>query len=276
MPSLSQIALSVSDLERSLAWYERALGLRRSGSTRLFRGPAMERITGIPDPVCRCAWMVDAQRRFQLELFEFTRPLPRRRTGHETAVGYSTIAVSVPGTGPRVLTDPDGNRVQVLAEDIREPGRARRRSDARSPVVRGVGATVLDLGRSRSFFGGTLGLREARPDIGLDGDPEGAADRVAYWADDVLVELVERPDAADWRDGRCLSDIGILNIAFATGSGRSHRDLCRRIAFAGYRLTGRPLRLGLGSVVYATDDQGFSVELVHLTGFAAQRLGYLA
>lgn len=274
MPSLSQIALSVADLEDSLDWYERVLGLRRSGSTRLFRGRAMERITGIPDPVSRCAWMVDAQRRFQLELFEFERPLPRRRRGGGAEVGYSSIAVSLPGAGPEALTDPDGNPIQLLADDPREPGRARQRTDASTCAVRAISATVPDLARSRRFFGDALGLREASADALADADPDATA-TARYWANDVLLELVERPDAAPWRDGHCLSDIGVLNIAVAVGGGRAHRALCRHIARAGYRLTSRPARTGLGSVVYVTDDQGFSVELVHLTGPAARRLGYL-
>jgi len=292
MPSLSQIALSVADLERSLDWYERVLGMRRSGSTRLFRGPVMERITGIPDPLSRCAWMVDSQYRFQLELFAFERPTPRRHSDRgPDDIGYSAITVSVPdldravdaaGGGPGSLAtsdphraatvvDPDGNTLLLTEADPREPGRTRPRNGTAPCAVRGIRATVPDVGRSRRFFGDAMGLREALDDA-LGGSAP--ADRAAYWADDILVELVAHPAAA-WPRGYRLCDIGVLNVAFATVSGKAHRDLCRRLARAGYRLTSRPARLGLGSVVYVTDDQGFSVELVHLTGFAARRLGYL-
>lgn len=294
MPSLSQIALSVSDLERSLAWYENVLGLRRSGSTRLFRGPIMERITGIPDPVCRCAWMVDSQHRFQLELFEFERPMPRRhRDRGRDGIGYSELAATVVdldraigaaaggrggvdgevGERRAALADPDGNVVVLTERDRREPGRLRGR-DGGPCAIRSIRLSVPDLSRSRRFFGGALGLREASAEsIEAVERGEGTAG-TAYWADDLLVDLVSVPGAAPWPERYSLSDIGILNIAFATASGRSHRDLCRRIASAGYRLNSRPARFGLGAIVYVTDDQGFSVELVHLTAIAAKRLGY--
>lgn len=296
MPALSQIALSVSDLERSLDWYERVLGLRRSGSTRLFRGALMERITGIPDPVSRCAWMVDSQHRFQLEMFEFERPLPRSYPDRGPGdIGYSQITAAVrdlddaaraAGGGSVVadggrderrlrLEDPDGNAVVVSERDPREPGRSRRRA-GRGCAIRAVHASVPDLGRSRRFFGATLGLREASADAAGPLELGAGAERAAYWADDVLVDLVSVPGVARRPQRYVLSDIGILNIAFATGSGRAHRALCRRVAGAGYSLNSRPVRFGLGSIVYATDDQGFSVELVHLTGAAARRLGYLA
>lgn len=294
MPELSQIAFSVSSLERSLGWYERVFGMRRSGSTGLFRGPVMERITGIPGPVSRCAWMVDCQRRFQLELFEFTRPTPRRQRGREASdVGYSTIAVSVAdlerslaaaasagweeprlergaGVERAFLRDPDGNRWALSEEDPREPGRSRARTGAAS-AVRGIRVSVHDVERSRRFFGGALGLREA------GGDPlaTGAERCLAYWANDLLIELTSDPDVAPWPPDYRLSDIGVLNVAFAAPSAAAFSRLCERVARAGYQLASRPARLGLGSVVYVTDDQGFSVELVHLSGVAARRLGYL-
>ncbi len=158
--------------------------------------------------------------------------------------------------------------------DPREPGRRRPRVEGVS-AVRAIRASVPDLERSLHFFERVIGLRGADRDA-LGDESDDRVDRAALWAGDVLVELVSHPDATPWPEGYRLSDVGFLNVAFTTATRREHRSLCRRVSRAGYRLLSRPARFGLGGVVYATDQQGFSVELAHLTPIAARWLGYLA
>jgi catechol 2,3-dioxygenase-like lactoylglutathione lyase family enzyme len=301
MPALSQVALSVTDLERSVDWYRRVLGMRPTGSTRLFRGPLMARIIGIPNPVSRCAWAVDSQRRFQLELFEFERPIPKwpETSADRGGVGYRSMVVKVndfdlarsqgglstsvtgePGDRRATLEDPDGNPIVIVEAESREPGRSRSRNGI-GCAVRGVVVSVPDLERSRRFFGATLGLREtdgcvlhrpgARPP-GLDGSVD---DLVTYWADDIAVEVVQQSKADPWPDGYRLCDVGFLNVAFAFPSRSGFRHAANRIARSGHRLLSRPVDLGIGGVVYIEDDQGFSVELGYQSRFAAMRLGFL-
>jgi catechol 2,3-dioxygenase-like lactoylglutathione lyase family enzyme len=154
-------------------------------------------------------------------------------------------------------------------------------------VARSITLSVPDLERSRRFFVDVLGL----------GVPEGIAlhqpEHEALWglegakrdslvltAEDFLVELVQYTDPVGrpWPPGYRISDQGVLNVAFGF---RSHRELeiaYRRCRAAGHEGNSRPLRFGLWSVVYANDDQGFSVELLHLArsferwmGFAPRR-----
>ena len=285
MPALSQIALSVGRLERSVDWYRQVLGMRPTGSTALFRGPVMGKVTGIPGPVSRCAWLVDCQRRFQLELFEFSRPEPRRRkpVPEPGRIGYRSMVVRVddfdlvlrsngapvavegqPGGRRAILHDPDGNPVEVTEADPREPGRCRQRSGIPC-AVRGVVASVPDIDRTRRFFGDALGLREAG----------GPFRRTAFWADDIAIEFDHCPNAEPWPDDYRLSDIGFLNVAFAWPGRAGFRHAANRIRRSGYRLVSRPVDLRLGGVVYAEDDQGFSVELGYQSRFAATRLGFL-
>ena len=66
---LCQIALSVTDLRRSHAWYRDALGLVPSGGTNTFMGPISSMVQGVPRAASTCWWLVDRQDRFQLELF---------------------------------------------------------------------------------------------------------------------------------------------------------------------------------------------------------------
>jgi short-subunit dehydrogenase/catechol 2,3-dioxygenase-like lactoylglutathione lyase family enzyme len=306
---LSQIAISVTDLRRTHRWYRDVLGLASAGGTNLFAGPLAAMVQGIPRAASTCWWLVDRQTGFQFELFEFRSPLvrPKRPGWRPCDIGYTMVSVCVAdldeamsrgeqaGTPPltepvgpagsrRVcVRDPEGVLVELMEDDPRS-GRPRERPRPELPgVARAVTVSVPDLERSRRLFTSVLGLEPADglelhgPEHealwGLDGaDRESAL----VWADDILIELVSYTDPAgrSWPPGYRISDQGLLNIAFGFGE-RSEFEAAHRICVeAGLRPNGPPLRLGAWSVVYVNDDQGFSLELLHVEPWYEGRMGF--
>jgi short-subunit dehydrogenase/catechol 2,3-dioxygenase-like lactoylglutathione lyase family enzyme len=306
---LSQIALSVADVRRSQRWYRRVLGLEPAGGTSLFAGPLASMVQGLPRVASTCWWLVDRQELFQLELFEFRSPLTRPMPvdWRPCDVGYTTISLWVadldratsrakeegtppltaatgpPGARRVCVRDPDGVLLELMEDDPRaEPRRSRPRARV-GAVVRSVTLSVPKLERSRRFFVDALGLEPA-DGLALHGPEhealwglEGASrDSLALWADDMIVELVEYQDPVGkpWPPGYRISDRGVLNIAFGFRRRDEFEVAHRRCVEAGARGNGPPLRLGAWSVVYVNDDQGFSVELLHVEPWYERRMGF--
>ena len=309
MLRLSQIAVSVTDLRRTQRWYREVLGLEPSGGTNLFAGPLAAMVQGVPRAASTCWWLLDRQELFQLELFEFRRPLVRRlpEEWRPCDVGYTTASFCVddldaaltraatagtapltaplgaPGNRRSCLRDPEGVLIELMEEDPRaaEP---RPRPRPRLPAVaRAVTLSVSDLERSARFFGEVLGL-EAAEGVALHGPEhealwglEGARrESLLMWADDFLVELVRYldPVGRPWPPGYRISDQGIVNIAFGFRERTEFEAAHERCLEAGFRGNGPPLRLGPWSVVYVNDDQGFSVELLHVERWYERQMGF--
>jgi short-subunit dehydrogenase/catechol 2,3-dioxygenase-like lactoylglutathione lyase family enzyme len=306
---LSQIALSVSDVRRSQRWYRDVIGLEPGGGTNLFAGPLSSMVQGVPRAASTCWWLVDRQDLFQVELFEFRSPLvrPLPPDWRPCDVGYTTVSFwvddldavveralkegSEPPTEPvgergerRVcLRDPDGVLVELMEDDPRSDApRERSRADI-GAVARAVTLSVADLDRSRRFFADVLGLSVAegvelhRPEHeALWGLAGAERERVCLWADDFLVELAtySEPLGRPWPEGYRISDLGILNIAFGFRRRSEFDEAWRRCTDAGVEGNGPPLRLGAWSVVYVNDDQGFSVELLHVEPWYEGQMGF--
>jgi len=150
-------------------------------------------------------------------------------------------------------------------------------------VARSVTLSVPDLERSRRFFAETLRLQAAdgvelhTPEHEALWGLEGARRQsVLLWADDMLVELVEymEPEGRPRPPGYRISDRGLLNIAFGFRRQAEFDAAYRRCEQAGLEANGPPLRLGAWSVVYVNDDQGFSVELLHVEPWYERRMGF--
>jgi short-subunit dehydrogenase/catechol 2,3-dioxygenase-like lactoylglutathione lyase family enzyme len=306
---LSQIAVSVTDLRRTQRWYREVLGLEPSGGTNLFAGPLAAMVQGVPRAASTCWWLLDRQELFQLELFEFRRPLVRRvpREWRPCDVGYTTVCFCVddldgaltraaaagtaplsappgaPGNRRACLRDPEGILIELMEEDPRAP-EPRPRPRPRLPsVARAVTLSAPDLEPSARFFGEVLGL-EAAEGVALHGPEhealwglEGARrESLLMWADDFLVELVHYldPVGRPWPPGYRISDQGIVNIAFGFRARTEFEAAHERCLEAGFRGNGPPLRLGPWSVVYVNDDQGFSVELLHVEPWYERQMGF--
>jgi short-subunit dehydrogenase/catechol 2,3-dioxygenase-like lactoylglutathione lyase family enzyme len=306
---LCQIALSVGDLRRSQAWYRRVLRLEPAGGTNLFAGPLATMVQGVPGSASTCWWLLDRQDFLQLELFEFRSPLvrPLAPDWRPSDIGYTTVSVWVadlertveraesegtpplsepvgsPGSRRVCVRDPDGVLLELMEDDPRGLDRRDRPRPEVPTAVRAVTLSVPQLEASKRVLTEAFGLAPAddvhlhRPEHeslwGLDGAERTTA---LLWADDVLVELVEyiRPRGRPWPPGYRISDLGLLNIAFGFEDRRSFHDAHKRCLRAGLRENSRPLHLGAWSVVYLTDEYGFSFELLHVEPWYRGRMGF--
>jgi catechol 2,3-dioxygenase-like lactoylglutathione lyase family enzyme len=308
---LCQIALSAVDLSRTQHWYRRALGLVTAGARRHREREGHSAITDLPELSLDVQCLVDRREWFQLEVFEFQRPRlrPIPADARASDIGYSTIGLHVDDfdaaldrigrTSGRPLTgaygqrgqrriclrDPNGVLLELMEDDVCQPGVTRRTRQGLGTTARFIRLSVADLDRARRFWVRALGLVEA------DGvtlhtcehealwDNAGAERRtLLLWASDFLVEIVqyERPAPRWRRAGYLLSDPGIVNVAFGTQHRPDFDALFERVCSAGFMPNAAPWTLpGIATVVYVSDDQGFSVELLHVEPEGLEYMGFV-
>jgi len=296
---MNQIAMSVTDLRRTHAWYRQVFGYVSAGGTSAFKGYIAEKVQGIKGVHSTCWWLMDQQDYFQLELFEFespqVRPLPA--DWRLCDIGYGMVGMHVvdfdgvlhrlseqgsqtmsepmgePGLRRVCVRDPEGVLLEIMEDDVLADSAAKPvRADV-GVVTRCITVSVADLEKSRAFFVDVLEL-EVASDITLHSEAHeslwglAGATRTALLlrAGDVLLELVQysdplgRKQAQDYR----ISDQGLLNIALGFRSRKEFQRIYQRCLDANIDGNWRPLRLGAWSVVYVNDEQGFSVELLHV------------
>ena len=158
--------------------------------------------------------------------------------------------------------------------------------DADSPaLIRSITLSVPALDRARRFWVDALGLTPAditlhRPEHETLWGLEGAErESLLLWAGDVLVELVSytTPECR-WRPaGYLVSDQGILNVALGCDDRRAFDTVFNRALELGYSANSAPWTLpGIATVVYLNDDQGFSVELLHVEAEGREYMGFTA
>jgi len=295
VPPLNQIAFSVVDLRRTERWFRAGFGFAPAGGSRLMMSsPLAERIQGLPGAASTCWWLVGRNPWFQLELFQFERPMarPLPLDFRPCDIGYTRIGLWVEdfdatlerlarlGTqplaapvGPRgsrraCVRSPDGVHVEIMEDDPLDDTAPAGRRDC--PVAaRSITLSVPDLERSVAFFLG-LGLE---PWPGTLQTPE----REAAWglrdaltrsqvlrAGDVLLEIAQYldPPGRPWPERYRISDQGILNVAFGARSKDEHRRIYQRAVAAGARPNCRPVHLPGAGVVYVNTADGFSVEIL--------------
>ncbi len=310
MAHLNQIAMSVRDLRRTHAWYTRVFGFLPAGGTNLFKGYVAEKVQGVPGAASTCWWLMDGRDWFQLELFEFyrpeTRPLPDDWRLCDIGYGmvglvvrdFAAVLQALEDSGTETLTealgdpgqrrvcvrDPEGVLLEIMEADPM-PGTALRPVRRDVPVtVRSVTLSVPDIDRSRRFFCDLLELEPIEdeplhgPEHGrLWGLPDAERKELLLDADGVILEVVQydspvgRPRPADYR----ISDQGLLNIALGYRSRSEFNRIYHKCLAAGIDGNWRPLRLGAWSVVYVNDEQGFSVELLHVAPWYDKWMGFV-
>ena len=296
-PPLCQIAFSVIDLRRSERWFREGFGLLGAGGSSrwMMRGPIASRVQGLPRAASTCWWLVARNDWFQLELFQFERPMARLMPPdfRPCDIGYTRIGLWVrdfdatlarmielgtpPMTAPvgtagrrRVcVRNPDGVYVEIMEDDPLSAVASAGRAECPA-AIRSVTMSTPDFEDSVAYMTDGIGL--AQCDVALHG-PEhealwglaGARCKSAVFsAGSVLVEVAQYLDPAGkpWPDGYRISDQGILNIAFGARCKRDHMTVVRRATAFGATPNWRPFHLPGAGVVYVNDKHGFSVEVL--------------
>jgi catechol 2,3-dioxygenase-like lactoylglutathione lyase family enzyme len=299
VPHLAQVAFSVVNLAVTDRWFREGLGLQAAGGARWrMRGPLASAIQGLPRVASTCSWLVSANDFFQLELFQFERPLAAlspddagpgdigyRRIGvwvadfDETLTKLASLGspplcnpVGPVGTRRACVRNPDGVYVEIMESDPLSGSELASARSAFPIAVRSVTLSVPDLARSVTFFRG-LGLERSSAPLRTPGDEalwglDGAQTRgTVLSAGGVLVEILEYldPRGRARPDGYRICDQGILNIAFGARNRRDHAALYDRALAAGGRPNRRPVRVPGGGVVYVNSPDNFSVELLWMS-----------
>ena len=306
-PPLNQIAFSVVDLRLTERWFREAFGLLPSGGSRaLMRGPLAANVQGLPRAASTCWWLLGRNSWFQLELFQFDRPLAKLMPAdfRPCDIGYTRIGIWVEdfdatlkrlaGLGSRPLTEPFGERggrracvrnpdgvyVEVMEDDPLPQSNRRGRVDCPS-AIRSVTVSVPQITDAAAFFEEGIGLNTSTVALhtpeheALWGLAGATTESRLFDGGEVLIEVVQylnpagKPRSRDYR----LSDQGILNIAFGARRKTDFTAVYRRAKAFGARPNCRPVHLaGAGSVVYVNAPQGFSVEILRTTPGLADRI----
>jgi catechol 2,3-dioxygenase-like lactoylglutathione lyase family enzyme len=300
------------DLTRSHWWYQRALGFVPAGERRHREGELYAAVPGLPEASFDVACLLGRQDFFQLEMFEFARPRMQSRSvdWRPCDIGYSMFGVHVAdfdetlrrilAVGGRPLTphlgdigrrrvclaDPDGILVELMEDELFGGARERSPGVAGLPAVASVTISVPSVVAAREFWIDVLGCAEASADHVHSAEHErlwgleGAERRtLVVRTGDVALELVEYavPRGKPRPAGYLLSDQGILNVAFGSTDKREFDAIYDRAVARGYEGHREPWTLaGAATVVYLTDNQGLSVELLHVEPAALDRMGFRA
>ena len=184
-PPLNQIAFSVVDLRLTERWFREGFGLVPAGGSRaLMRGPLAANVQGLPRAASTCWWLLGRNSWFQLELFQFDRPIAKLMPAdfRPCDIGYTRIGIWVEdfdatlkklaGLGSQPLTEPLGERgrrracvrnpdgvyVEIMEDDPLPQFNQRGRVDCPS-AIRSVTLSVPQLADAAAFFETGIGLK---------------------------------------------------------------------------------------------------------------------
>lgn len=301
-PYLSQIAFSVSNLERSIRFYREMLALDDAGGVTAFRGPLASYIQGIKGIASRTHWLQDDRKPMQLEFFEFEYPpiYPIPSSKRPCDIGLTRVAFEVAdiesaiyrarglganyiqgplmfeGTRHLVLKDPDGIFVELIEAPQKLPA-------GRSSRVAGVALSVSNLHEYVKIY--TQGLSQqlsTRQHSAIDTllGLEGAKRKVAIvesgygWLE--ISEYIS-PRPAPRRTGHQLTDIGLSHIAYSCGSMKEFDMMYRKLVNEKWlRPNGpKPMKsLNLSACMYHKDREDFTVETIYMSRILHGIFGY--
>jgi catechol 2,3-dioxygenase-like lactoylglutathione lyase family enzyme len=307
---LNQIAISTrGELDDALAWWIEGLGFLPAGGAE-FGGPEIAQVQGIDVPTVELTlkWLVDRNDFLQIEYFKYAVPetRPVRPDWTPADVGYNVLGVYVVDfdealanlaaigsepIGPVVgtagdrrvcVTDPSAVVVELMERDVEIPGQDMTVRHDVGAGIRFVRGTVPDLARASTFFVDTLGL--TRVDTKLH-DPEHEAlwglagattESVTAVAGNCLLELVTYEGIGrGWPDGYRTSDEGILNIAFGSLTPEPFHRVRERVAAGPNEVHADFVYPPDLEVNYATDPEGFNVELMYMAPSMHAEFGFI-
>ena len=309
VPPLNQIAFSVVDLRLTERWFREGFGLQPAGGTRaLMRGPLAARVQGLPRAASTCWWLVGRNSWFQLELFQFERPIATLMPADRRPcdIGYTRIGIwvenfdttleklarlgSPPLTAPQgdtgrrraCVRNPDGVYVEIMEDDPLPHLNKRGRLDCPA-AIRSVTLSVPQLADAAALFETGIGLKPSQVILhtpeheALWGLPGATTQTKVFDGGDVLVEVVHYldPVGKPWPNGYRVSDQGILNIAFGAHSKQDFDTVYQRAQAFGAKPNWRPFHHPGAGVVYVNDKHDFSVEIMWTKpGLVDQLVGF--
>ena len=276
VPPLNQIAFSVVDLRLTERWFREGFGLLPAGGSRaLMRGPLAANVQGLTRAASTCWWLLGRNSWFQLELFQFERPMAKLMPAdfRPCDIGYTRIGIWVEdfdatmnrlaGLGSQPLTAPQGERgtrrscvrnpdgvyVEIMEDDPLPESNRRGRVDCPA-AIRSVTLSVPQLVDAAAFFEAGIGLKASTVALhtpeheALWGLAGATTESRLFDGGEVLIEVVQYldPVGKPRPDGYRLSDQGILNIAF----GARRKIRLRRRPSTG-RSVWRPTQLSTNS-----------------------------
>lgn len=284
---LNQIAITIEDIDKSVAFYRDVFGAPRVGGTR-FTGKVTEKVQALPGANLLVNWHMDDRSYLQLELFRYETPPSRHyaRRRKPWDIGYSRMALEVNdpvafharcaqlkvdglspiheiGGKPHFsMLDPNGVLLEV--------------SPAGTPVPEHVGARFAGVALSVPSL--DVALKSYREAIGCPVISETPVDKGVLWGEtsaskrSVLLDAgtawleineYSRPAPAPWPQGYRISDYGLLNVAFGFREEKDIREAYDRMVRGGFKPNSE-LVSSAGQVVlaYLYDPQGFNVELL--------------
>ncbi len=298
-PGLNQIAFSVIDLRRAEEFFVDGLGfLPAGGSALLMSGPIAGRVMGIPGAASYAWWAVGRNSWFQLELFQFKRPIAKLMPAdyRPCDTGYTRIGVHVHdfdatlarlvGLGREPLTapggpagqrrvcvrSPDGVYVEIMEEDPLPQPEGSERAGCQV-AVRSVTLSTPNFEASVAYLTAINGKGPQQIDLhtpeheSLWGLAGASCKRAVFRCGDILMEVVQYldPVGKPWPKGYRICDQGILNIAYGQRSREQHNSVYQRAIDFGARPNRKPFHFDKGGVVYMNDQIGFSVEIMWVT-----------
>ena len=306
-PGVAQFAVSASDMPRAVQLYCEALGCRKAGSLVIW-GDFLATLQRLPDPAAALWWLIDRQEFVQLEVWGYTRPVPRPLPldWRPSDIGYTRLAFHVddfdavlariPAVGAAPVTDPqgpagdrrvclrdhDGFIIEIMERDPLADVRPPRWPEA-GCAVRAVSLSVPDLDKARRFWVETLGLEAVDPALlhtpameALWGLPDARAETLLLRAGDQLIEIQRYadPEPRPRPPGHRLSDVGILNVALGYRTREAFTAAFTRLIANGYSANVQPNDEGPFTSSYVNDDQGFSLEMFYCAEEVDEYLGF--
>jgi catechol 2,3-dioxygenase-like lactoylglutathione lyase family enzyme len=199
--------------------------------------------------------------------------------------GTSPLAPSIGPRGARrvCVQDPDGILVELF-EDHSLDDRASAANGL--PSIVSVTVSVQDLDAAYDFWVDALGFSAVADTVLHDPQHEAlwrlddaARDSLLLDAGSLVIELVEYrgPRGRRRPAGYLISDQGILNVAVGFNDKHEFECAYNRAVERGFRGHTEPWTApGIATVVYLSDAEGLSVELLHVERSAFQYMGFIA
>ena len=286
---IGQIALVVSDHERSAEFYASVFGMDNIFGTSEFRGEQHDKVQQVKDVASSCRWLIDDREMFQLEIFTFENPVSRPLAKDHSVYdeGYNRVIIAVKSLDESIsLAVDQGARVvallpgdngdqpthaqirdidEILLELVEAPDLVPGERPAR---IIGLGITSRDLTTTVEDMCEGYGFTPCQ-DKFQNRDYWQEGDRLARFQmlhlDDMYLVVSQYRDSRPRPLDYCLQDIGVMNFAICFPSAEDFDACYSKTRQMGMQANIDPFIVkDTASITYNNDRQGFSVEMIFM------------